>query len=144
MVSDCKNVITLIGAATTIEELIACEFSAEKYLPTPAHEDSDRSWIDWRYANWGTKRMSYFKVLQKGVRGCIFSNISTRGPPIAFFKFLQEKFPDLQIKCEFNNQEDGFGGIWIGRRVNGEVEITSHHWVDFDEDEYYEAFESNI
>ena len=143
MASECENTITIFANAATIEELRQVEFNPEVFLPTPYYEEGDRRWITWRYENWGTKRMYRFRVLREGVKGLVFKITSVRGPPIPFFKFLLNKFPEMKLKCEFLD-ENGYGGIWIGKNVEGQDEvgpkIYCQTWEDFDEDDYYEGF----
>lgn len=141
MVSDSRNEITLLGSEATLQELINNQFNPEVYLPTPEYSPDKREWIDWRYKFWGTKYVSGFKVLRRGAKGVVLTITSTRGPPVAFFKHLLEKFNDLQIKCVFK-VEESVSGVWIAKRVDGQVCVKEVVWEDFEDEEYYEAFHS--
>ncbi len=99
----------------------------------------DMSWVSWRYQNWGTKRFYGFHIVSKGAKGLVYKTTTVRGPPIPFFKHLLEKFSDLQIKCLFK-VEESVSGVWIARRVEGELIVKEVIWEDFEDEEYYEAF----
>jgi hypothetical protein len=143
MPSSCYSTITLIASSETIQELFQNGFDPEVYLPTPPSVgEEDMSWISWRYAHWGTKRIYSYKVLQKGVRGMRIKITTARGPPTLFFRHLLEKFPDLFLKCEFT-VDDGYSGIFIGKTGEEGLTIIAHSWEDLEHGEFEDALQGD-
>jgi hypothetical protein len=138
MPNDCHNYLTIVGDPDMIKEFVECEFSFESLRPIPQEEPNA---YEWHCDNWGTKWDRYeYQLDDKGKRGmtCMFT--TAWGPPIALFHFLLEKFSDIWIKCEWE-EDGGTAGVWVGKNRNNEKYVKNIEWEDLCIEEEFDAFD---
>ena len=122
-----------------IKEFVECEFSFEELRPIPPEEEPNA--YEWRCNNWGTKWDRYEYMLdEKGKRGMKFMFTTPWCPPIPLFNFLLEKFSDIWIKCEWN-EDGGTAGVWVGKNRDGDKYVKSIEWEDLPNEVDQSAFE---
>jgi hypothetical protein len=139
----CWNKVRIGADPATILLLKDTEFSFEKLLPQPEFEPlsdvsgNDDRWYQWRIQHWGTKwdRFDY-KLKHLGQAGLELQFTTAWAPPTEFFKSLLEKYPDIWLKCDWN-EEGGMAGIFLGyTNEKKAVEIHEMEWQDWCMEEY--------
>ena len=133
------NKVVIIGKAERITEIVALlkgendsNFDFTKILPMPAELEGTRSpsekpnpfliakyghdnWYEWSWANWGTKWNASAEaephLNTKGTRLTYF--FATAGStPAPVLEKLAEKFPDVQIKVWYADEDRGQNVGW--------------------------------
>ena len=139
MPNHCYNYLTIVGDSDMIKEFVDSNFEFEKICPIPPEEESN---VYESHCNkWGTKWDRYEYTLDDtGKRGmkCMFT--TAWNPPIALFEFLLEKFSDIWIKCEWN-EDGGMAGVWVGKHRDGETSVQEIEWEDLCIEEELDTFE---
>jgi hypothetical protein len=141
MPNHCYNSLTITGKPETIQNLVDIEFDFEKLHPVP--EEKKEDWYEWNCEHWGTKWNRYdYTLHNQGEGGFEISFTTAWGPPYPLLEFLLEKFPDLWIKCQWD-EEGGEAGIWIGFVKDGKANIQSMEWQEMSIEERAHRFESD-
>jgi hypothetical protein len=136
------NTITIEGTPEQVKEIAEyvksddSVFDFNKIIPAPegCENDSDFDWYSWNCENWGTKWNA----------GCssksddVFEFQTAWSPPEPIFDALSEKFPNIEIKVYWE-EEQGFGEMFtIQDGIRCDVEswdAPEHHYYEDGEDE---------
>ena len=147
----CWSKVRIGADPDTITVLKDAEFSFEKLLPQPEFEPiadvsgEDDRWYTWRYDNWGTKWDRNDYKLEHWGQGALDMKFTTAWcPPTEFFKNLIQKYPDIWLKCDWN-EEGGMAGIFIGwmDKESNTVKVEELTWEDWCLEEYADRFQND-
>lgn len=131
MPNHCRCKVRVGADAATIRLLKENKFSFEKLVPQPHFDEKDEGWYDWRIEHWGTKWDNFdFKIEHEGELALIVNFTAAWAPPYAFFESLLQRFPDLWLQCQWD-EEGGMAGIFVGYTKDEKVEIKEMEWPDW-------------
>lgn len=135
MPNDCWCDVRIGANEEHIQFFVENQFSFEKLRPRPEAED----WYEWNCANWGTKWDRYeYKEKVVGDEGMIISFTTAWSPPTEFLKYLAEKYHDVWIRCDWD-EEGGSAGVYVvywDEKAN-KLEIVDSSWNDWCIEEKY-------
>lgn len=142
MPNDCYCKVRIGADAATIQLLKETSFSFEKLIPQPHFDEKDEGWYEWRLEHWGTKwDRGDFKILNEGSGALILSFTTAWCPPSAFFESLVQKYPDIWLHCEWN-EEGGMAGIFVASMKNKKLEVQQMEWADWSMEEWAHRMQS--
>ena len=94
------------------------------------------NWYDWNINNWGTKWNACEVDSNKNNEMEIIYNFQTAwSPPVPWCTTLFDKYPELNIKLEYEEPAMNFGGYLSfenGNFSNAEYELSAHVWENCD------------
>jgi hypothetical protein len=147
------NKVVIIGTAERITEIVALlkgeddsNFDFNKVIPMPGEIKNTTSpcpknvfliakygsdnWYDWAHKNWGTKwnpsAQGEPHINTKGTRATYFFATAWSTPAPVIEK-LAEKFPDVQIKVWYADEDRGQNVGWYtfkNGELDGEAELS--------------------
>jgi hypothetical protein len=146
----CWNKVRIGADPSTIVLLKETEFSFEKLVPQPTFEPNvdisgtDDRWYNWRVKHWGTKWDRFDYKLEKWGEEALQMTFTTAwAPPTEFFKSLLETYPDIWLKCDWN-EEGGEAGIFIGYTDTKKAVVAEEFgWQDWCVEEYAHRFRND-
>jgi hypothetical protein len=120
----CFNTLTLIGHQEDLAQIKEHELSFKHFVP--AEEDVDKQ----REA-WGTKWEAWdVEVKHEDENLLVLKYITAWCPAFTFLKKLNELFPKLWIKNEWNVCELGAAGVWMHYKKEGKDVCKSYEWEE--------------
>ncbi len=120
MPNHCENWVRITGSSESIQAILAKPFSLPEWIPKPEKDEECNS--DWVLKNWGTRWIAKFgateedwTIVLKEVDGGLEVYFeSAWAPPLPFYRFLKQTFPDIRIEYEYHEWGIGFCGYGIG------------------------------
>jgi hypothetical protein len=112
----CENWVRLTGSAETIAKLQSKPFTLDTWVPLPMIVPEEEFTL-WLHANWGARWIGVniecnepiqLKNQSETILEAHFGSAWT--PPIAFYRKLVERFPDLVIEYEYSEILSGIVG----------------------------------
>ena len=146
----CDNRVIITGKEEHLNAILEAKLSFDKLRPRP--EEQEENWYEWNYEHWGTKwdihedqiDISLFTD-EKGVSEINADFFTAWAPPCAFFKYLTQQMPGLQIKTKYYDGGMDICGDVIyadGKMFSSEMDddektqfIREHFYEDYGQDE---------
>jgi hypothetical protein len=119
MPNHCENWVRITGSPESLKAIQAKPFAVGDWIPCPPAQDVTSDWV---LQNWGTRWIAKWNAtsddwqveLKEVENGLEAYFDSAWAPPLPFYRFLKQTFPDITITYEYHEWGIGFCGYGIG------------------------------